>query len=800
MKRQQVRRLILFFAVLLVVGLTIGYNLYVNYRMITRQEEQRLMTQARVISNNMERQIEATNLVLQGILADLPQIRDRQDREHTNKRLAVLVDAMPGIRTLFFTDAEGTVQASNRPELLDKNFKHRDYFRTPQSQPDQNLLYISPPFKSVLNIYIFNLTRMIPGPDGRFDGVITASVDPEYFTTLLQSVIYAPDMLTTINHGDGVRFMTIPQRDGQAGKNLAVPGSMFSRHQQSGKTENIIIDTAYATGEYRMAALLTMQPAQFKMDKPLVIIISRSPAAITASWKREAIFQGAGFTLFCIVSTALMLTLQRRQTLFERQTRKSADLVQLRYHLLEFATTHTVDELLSYALDQICLLSDSPVGFYHLVDADQQGLTLQAWSTRTLEEFCQTEGKGMHYGLDQAGVWADCVQTRAPVIHNDYASLPHKKGLPQGHAQVIRELVVPVIRDERIVAILAMGNKPTDYTPKDAEEVLYLADVTWEIIETHRAQEELARSRQELADIFDFLPDATFVVDQEVKVIAWNQAMEQMSGVPKQAILGQGDYAYTVPFYGDRRPNLLNMLEVDDASLANQYENITRKGESLNAEAFCPALNDGTGASIWVICAPLHDTHGKRIGAIESIRDISAIKQLEAKLKQSNDLLKSQARIDFLTGVYNRLMFDKLLHAEMQRVRRYDGLISLIMFDLDHFKKINDTLGHNTGDHVLKTVADLVAGRIRSHDVLCRWGGEEFMVLAPKNDAAQAAQLAEILRGLIEGHDFGDGLQVTASFGVTSHICGESVEVFVNRVDTALYQAKNDGRNRVAVG
>ena len=151
--------------------------------------------------------------------------------------------------------------------------------------------------------------------------------------------------------------------------------------------------------------------------------------------------------------------------------------------------------------------------------------------------------------------------------------------------------------------------------------------------------------------------------------------MEQMSGVPKKAILGQGDYAYTVPFHGDRRANLLNLLDVDDATLADRYQNITRKGESLNAEAFCLALNNGAGATVWSICAPLHDVHGRRIGAIESIRDISAIKQLEAKLKQSNDLLKSQARIDFLTGVYNRLMFDKLLHAEMQRTHRYNGVI-----------------------------------------------------------------------------------------------------------------------------
>lgn len=183
-------------AVLLVVGCTIGYNLYTNYRTITRQEEQRLMVQAQVIASNMERQLAATSLVMQKLVADLEHIRDQHHQELTNRQLATLVEAMPGVRTLFFTDAAGTVQGSNRPELVGKNFQDRDYFRQPLNQPDPSALYISPPFQSVLNVYLFNLTRMIAGADGRFDGIITASINPDYFATLLQSVIYAPDMLT----------------------------------------------------------------------------------------------------------------------------------------------------------------------------------------------------------------------------------------------------------------------------------------------------------------------------------------------------------------------------------------------------------------------------------------------------------------------------------------------------------------------------------------------------------------------------------------------------------------------------
>ncbi|MDD2542442.1 MAG: diguanylate cyclase [Desulfuromonadaceae bacterium] len=172
-------------------------------------------------------------------------------------------------------------------------------------------------------------------------------------------------------------------------------------------------------------------------------------------------------------------------------------------------------------------------------------------------------------------------------------------------------------------------------------------------------------------------------------------------------------------------------------------------------------------------------------------------KKLEIALKQTRDLFERQARIDYLTGIYNRLMFTELLEAELQRARRYGSDLSLIMFDLDHFKKVNDDYGHNMGDHVLKEVALLVSESIRAHDILTRWGGEEFMVLIPKCDHSNAVILAEKLRCLLEFHDFGSGLQVTASFGVTQFRADDHADSFTVRSDQALYKAKQNGRNRI---
>jgi signal transduction histidine kinase/CheY-like chemotaxis protein len=176
------------------------------------------------------------------------------------------------------------------------------------------------------------------------------------------------------------------------------------------------------------------------------------------------------------------------------------DVMKLRLDLMEYAGTHSLEELLQKTLDEIGALTNSPIGFYHFVEPDQKTLSLQAWSTRTVKEFCIAKGKGMHYGIDKAGVWVDCVHERRPVIHNDYISLPHRKGLPEGHAAVIRELVVPIIHKDNVVAILGIGNKPIDYTEKDVELVSFIADVAWDITKRKQAEDELTRSNKDLKE------------------------------------------------------------------------------------------------------------------------------------------------------------------------------------------------------------------------------------------------------------------------------------------------------------
>src|SRR5512136_1463789 len=136
------------------------------------------------------------------------------------------------------------------------------------------------------------------------------------------------------------------------------------------------------------------------------------------------------------------------------ELRRVENIMRARLRLLEFANSHSMDELLTATLDEIEALTESTIGFYHFLEPDQKTLLLQNWSTNTLENMCTATGKGNHYSIDRAGAWVDCVHERRPVIHNDYASLPHRKGMPAGHATVVRELVAPILREDRMVAIV----------------------------------------------------------------------------------------------------------------------------------------------------------------------------------------------------------------------------------------------------------------------------------------------------------------------------------------------------------
>jgi diguanylate cyclase (GGDEF)-like protein len=155
---------------------------------------------------------------------------------------------------------------------------------------------------------------------------------------------------------------------------------------------------------------------------------------------------------------------------------------------------------------------------------------------------------------------------------------------------------------------------------------------------------------------------------------------------------------------------------------------------------------------------------------------------------------------DTLTGIYNRYYFNSALEKEIHRAHRYERSFALLMFDLDHFKNVNDTYGHAVGDRVLVSLSNLVASCLRESDIFARIGGEEFVIILPETGEELSLEIAERIRKNVEAHSFEPVKKVTISIGLVRHRPEEDLEELLKRVDSALYAAKNSGRNRVIVG
>lgn len=159
--------------------------------------------------------------------------------------------------------------------------------------------------------------------------------------------------------------------------------------------------------------------------------------------------------------------------------------------------------------------------------------------------------------------------------------------------------------------------------------------------------------------------------------------------------------------------------------------------------------------------------------------------------------LRSLSNRDALTGLYNRRKFNESFNIEKERTERTGTPLSTVLIDLDHFKKINDELGHNVGDDVLRNVGTFLKHHCRPYDIAARWGGEEFMVLLPRTTEIQAIKIAERIRLELSGLLITTAqVKITASFGISQYYHEDSLETFTERADNALYHAKSRGRNR----
>lgn len=378
------------------------------------------------------------------------------------------------------------------------------------------------------------------------------------------------------------------------------------------------------------------------------------------------------------------------------QRRREEQMVAAELRLGGFAVEHSSGQVLQKFLDEVEVLTSSEIGFYHFVEDDQETLHLMAWSTNTLSRMCTAEGAGSHYPISRAGVWVDCVQQRRPVIHNNYAKLPHKKGLPQGHAAIVRELVVPVFRNDKLVAILGVGNKKSDYDETDVKIVQRLADLAWETIMRKRVEEALCESEELYRVLVNTIPMGILLMDQDFRIVKINAAQADLFQRPPASLIGRR--CYEAFEKRDRVcPYCPGVTSLQTGSVAHAEVRGSR--------------DDGSRTWVRLHTAPVQLPNGN-IGFIKVVEEISEQRELEARTQQ---MARLSALGEMASGVAHEINNPingiincaQLLHDRLPPEHKCQEIVDRISREGDRIAKIVRSLLSiaRPGQHVKESFA-----------------------------------------------------------------------------------------------
>jgi diguanylate cyclase len=293
--------------------------------------------------------------------------------------------------------------------------------------------------------------------------------------------------------------------------------------------------------------------------------------------------------------------------------------------------------------------------------------------------------------------------------------------------------------------------------------------------------------------LFDLLDMGIVILDSDLKVHKWNKWMELHSNIPANQIIGNSIF--------DFFPHLNNPGFLRSLKFVMNFGNYYFFSQKLHHYLFPFKPVSSLAMDIKHMqqscnMGQLVDERSSARYVYITVHDVTEIAVYEKNLIEMNTK-------DSLTGIYNRKFFENQLQNELKRFKRALRPFSLIMIDIDFFKKINDIHGHQCGDHILKSLASCISSTIRSTDILARYGGEEFFCLLTETDIDSATHLAEMLRKNVENETFtfqSTPIRLTISLGVTAmHVEIQSSEVLFRKADDALYEAKRTGRNKVIV-
>lgn len=287
--------------------------------------------------------------------------------------------------------------------------------------------------------------------------------------------------------------------------------------------------------------------------------------------------------------------------------------------------------------------------------------------------------------------------------------------------------------------------------------------------------------------LLDNLSDGVYFVDLDRKIIYWNLAAERLTGFKSSEVVGT-----------NCQDNILMHINEDGDNVclcACPVSAAINGGKQIEMDLYLHH-KDGYRLPVSVKVAPIQDNDGKIIGAVEIFSDNSTKESLLERIEE----LKKEAYNDFITGLANRYYTEICLKERYDEMDRYGWPFGLIFMDVDNFKEINDSFGHNIGDRILKTVSQALLKNSRSFDLLGRWGGDEFIAVVLNVDQEKLTTIAERYRMLVAQSKIdvdSQAVGVTVSIGASLAKPGESVDALLEKVDQLMYRSKSDGGNQV---
>ena len=361
------------------------------------------------------------------------------------------------------------------------------------------------------------------------------------------------------------------------------------------------------------------------------------------AWVKSAGFLTAGVLVISLLGSLVLKYQVNKRTFQLRQSNRALQMLSQCNKALVRSGNETD------LLETICRIMIDVGGFrlvlIGLADPDQPDRIRLAAQAALPEKNHETEHGAWDYADPSLRFALDAfqsgqIQAVQHIVSDSYSKPLRTDAQKRGYASA---LMLPLIYKSDQLGV--MGVYSVENSRFDRKEISRLAEIADDLafgIISHRmrtareeAESERKKVQQRFEDIVEFLPDATFVIDQEKKVLAWNQACEALTGVKKEALLGKGDYAYSEPFFGETRPILIDLLDFPMAEIESTYEYIDRHDDRLFGESFIQRLNNGQGAHLWGVASPLYDQEGQRCGAIEIVRDITETKKVEDMLRAS---------------------------------------------------------------------------------------------------------------------------------------------------------------------